>query len=194
MLFVSGAVARVGSTEAGSSVLDFEPEEHKRRISINLGLGHLEHEGFKVNLLDSPGFLDFAGQVRSALTAADGALLVVSPSQQLAVGTEVAWQQLSRKQKPRLVVVNKMDKENADYYGALDAMRAQLNPRPVALHVPIGAEAGFRGVVDLMRMTAFVTAPDGKGGEAPIPEDMASLVAERREQVVEAAAEGDAKR
>ena len=78
------------------------------------------------------------------------------------MGTEVAWQHLNRDQKPRLVVVNKMDKENADYYGALDAMRAQLNPRPVALHLPIGAEAGFRGVVDLMRMTAFVTSPDGK--------------------------------
>ncbi|MBJ7600244.1 MAG: elongation factor G [Candidatus Nephthysia bennettiae] len=191
MLFTAGAQARMGSTDAGSSVLDFEPEEHKRRISINLGLGHLEHEGFKVNLLDSPGFLDFAGQVRSALTAADGALLVVSPNQQLAVGTEVAWQQLGRSQKPRLVVVNKMDKENADFFGALDAMRAQLNPRPVALHVPIGAEASFRGVVDLMRMKAYVASPDGKGGEAPIPDDMRSLVDERREQLVEAAAEGD---
>jgi elongation factor G len=191
MLFTAGAQARMGSTDAGSSVLDFEPEEHKRRISINLGLGHLEHEGFKVNLLDSPGFLDFAGQVRSALTAADGALLVVSPSQQLAVGTEVAWQQLGQRQKPRLVVVNKMDKENADFFGALDAMRAQLNPRPVALHVPIGAESSFRGVVDLMRMKAYVASPDGKGGEAPIPDDMRSLVDERREQLVEAAAEGD---
>jgi small GTP-binding protein len=172
-------------------VLDFEPEEHRRRISINLGLAHLEHEGFKVNLLDTPGFLDFAGQVRSALAAAEGALLVVSPSQQLAVGTEVAWQQLSQSQKPRLVVVNKMDKENADFFGALDTMRAQLNPRPVALQVPIGAEAGFRGVVDLMRMKAFVATPDGRGSEGPIPDDLKSLAEERREQLVEAAAEGD---
>ena len=191
MLFVSGAVARMGSTDAGSSVLDFEPEEHKRRISINLGMAHLEHEGFKVNVLDSPGFLDFAGQVRSALTAADGALLVISPSPQLAVGTEVAWQQLSRNQKPRLVVVNKMDKENADYFGCLDAMRATLSPKPVALHIPIGAEAGFRGVVDLLHMKAFVAQPDGKGAVAEIPDDLKAVVAERREQLVEAAAEGD---
>jgi elongation factor G len=191
LLLATGSIQRMGSTEAGSAALDFEPEEHRRKISINLAVAHLEHDGFKVNLLDTPGFLDFVGQVQSGLAAADGALVVTSPSPQLAVGTEVAWQQLNRDQKPRLVVVNKMDKENADYYGALDAMRAQLNPKPVALHLPIGAEAGFRGVVDLMRMTAFVTSPDGKGGEAPIPEDMASVVAERREQVVEAAAEGD---
>jgi elongation factor G len=191
MLHTAGAVPRMGSTDAGSSALDFEPEEHRRKISINLGTAHLEHEGFKVNLLDTPGFLDFAGQVRSALAAADGALVVVSPSSQLAVGTEVAWQELNRRQTPRLVVVNKMDKENADFFGALDAMRAQLKPRPVALHVPIGSEANFRGVVDLMRMKAFVSSADGKGGEAPIPDDMTSLVEERREQLVEAAAEGD---
>ena len=191
MLFTGGGVPRMGSTDSGSSVLDFEPEEHKRRISINLGLAHLEYEGFKVNVLDTPGFLDFAGQVRSALAAADGALLVVSPSQQLAVGTEVAWQQLSQRQKPRLVVVNKMDKENADFFGALDAMRAQLSPRPVALQVPIGSEASFKGVVDLVRMKGFVASPDGKGSEVPIPDDLKSLAEERREQLVEAAAEGD---
>ena len=191
MLFAAGATPRMGSTDAGSSTLDFDPEEQRRRISINLSIAHLEHEGYKVNLLDTPGFFDFSGQVRSALAAADGALVVVSPSSQLAVGTEVSWQELNRRQTPRLVVVNKMDKEHADFFGALDAMRAQLKPRPVALHVPIGAEASFRGVVDLMHMKAFVSLADGKGGEAPIPDDMASLVDERREQLVEAAAEGD---
>jgi elongation factor G len=191
LLFAAGAVQRMGSTDAGSATMDFEPEEHRRKISINLGIAHLEHQGFKVNLLDTPGFLDFVGQVQSALAAAEGALVVTSPSPQVAVGTEVAWQHLNRDQKPRLVVVNKMDKENADFYGALEAMRSQLSPKPVALHLPIGSEANFRGVVDLMRMRAFVTSPDGKGGEVPIPEDMASLVEERREQIVEAAAEGD---
>jgi elongation factor G len=191
LLVAAGAVQRMGSTEAGTTTLDFEPEEHRRKISINLGIAHLEHQGFKVNLLDTPGFLDFVGQVQSALAAAEGALVVTTPSPQVAVGTEVAWQLLNREQKPRLVVVNKMDKENADFFGALEAMRSQLSPKPVALHLPIGSEADFRGVVDLMRMRAFVTSPDGKGGEVPIPEDMASLVEERREQIVEAAAEGD---
>ncbi len=191
MLYTSGAVARMGSTDAGTAALDFEAEEQKRRISINLAIGHVEQDGYKVNLLDTPGFFDFAGQVNSALAAAEGALVVVGASGQLAVGTELAWERLNRDAKPRLVVVNKMDKEHADFLGALDAMRAQLSPKPVALHLPIGAEAGFRGVVDLLRMKAFVSSPDGRASEEAIPDDMAGLVDERREQLVEAAAEGD---
>jgi elongation factor G len=191
MLFATGAVARMGSPDAGTAILDFEAEEQRRKISINLAVAHVEQEGYKVNLLDTPGFFDFAGQVNSALAAAEGSLVVVSANSQLAVGTEVAWERLNRDAKPRLVVVNKMDKEHADFLGALDAMRAQLTPKPVALHLPIGAEADFRGVVDLMRMKAFVSTPDGKASETAIPEDMASLVEERREQLIEAAAEGD---
>src|SRR5262249_46873852 len=112
MLFATGAVSRMGSTDAGSATLDFEPEEQKRRISINLGIGFVEQDGYKVNLLDTPGFFDFAGEVSSALAAAEGALVVVSASPQLAVGTEVAWERLNESAKPRLVVVNKMDKEH----------------------------------------------------------------------------------
>ncbi|HEY4026806.1 MAG TPA: elongation factor G [Candidatus Dormibacteraeota bacterium] len=191
MLFAAGGIARMGSTDSGTAALDFEAEEQKRKISINLAVAHVEQGGCKVNLLDTPGFLDFAGQVNSALAAAEGALVVVSATSQLAVGTEIAWERLNRDAKPRLVVVNKMDKENADFLGALDAMRAQLTPRPVALQVPIGAEADFKGVVDLMRMRAVTTSPDGKATEGPIPDDLAALVEERREQLVEAAAEGD---
>jgi elongation factor G len=191
MLFATGSIARMGSTDAGTAALDFEPEEQRRKISINLAVGSVEQDGFKVNLLDTPGFFDFAGQVSSALAAAESVLLVAGATPQLAVGTEVTWERLERDQKPRLVVVNKMDKENADYFGALDAMRAALTPKPVALHLPIGSEANFRGVVDLLHMKAFVSTPDGKGQEAPVPEEMAALVAERREQLVEAAAEGD---
>jgi elongation factor G len=191
MLFAAGALPRLGSTDAGTAALDFEPEEQKRKISINLAVAHVEQDGYKVNLLDTPGFFDFAGQVSSALAAAEGALVVVGATSQLAVGTEVAWERLNRDAKPRLVVVNKMDKEHADFFGALDAMRAQLTPRPVALQLPIGAEAGFKGVVDLMRGRAFLASGDGKATEADVPDDLAASVAERREQLVEAAAEGD---
>src|SRR6266700_565147 len=159
MLFSAGALPRLGSTDAGTAALDFEPEEQKRKVSINLAVAHVEQDGYKVNVLDTPGFLDFAGQVDSALAAAEGALVVVSATPQLAVGTEVAWERLNRDAKPRLVVVNKMDKEHADFFGALDAMRAQLTPRPVALHLPIGSESSFRGVVDLMRRRAYLASP-----------------------------------
>ncbi|MEP7105159.1 MAG: elongation factor G [Chloroflexota bacterium] len=191
MLFATGAISRMGATDQGTAALDFEPEEHRRTISISLGIAHVEHNGFKVNLLDAPGFFDFAGQVVAGLRAAEGALVVVAASPHLAVGTEVAWEQLNRARKPRLVVINKLDKENADFFGCLDAMRATLSPKPVALHIPIGAEAGFRGIVDLLHMKAFVSQPDGKGAEAEIPEDMKAVVAARREELVEAAAGGD---
>src|SRR5256714_1187206 len=191
MLFATGAVARMGSPDAGTAALDFEAEEQKRKISINLAVAHVEHDGTKVNLLDTPGFFDFAGQVTSALAAAESSLVVVSANGQLAVGTEIAWERLNRNATPRMVVVNKMDKEHADFLGALDTMRAQLTPKPVALHLPIGAESEFRGVVDLMRMKAYVSGTDGRATETAIPEDMASLVEERREQLIEAAAEGD---
>ena len=192
MLFASGAISRMGSTDNGSATLDFEPEEVKRNLSINLGIAHVEHNGYKVNLLDSPGFFDFAGQVLSGLRAAEGALVVVGPSSHLAVGTEIAWEVLNRSRKPRLVVINKLDKENADFYGALDAMRSQLSPKPVALHLPIGQEGGFKGVVDLLHMKAFVTAQEGTGGgEVPIPDDLKELVQQRHEQLIESAAEGD---
>ena len=191
MMFASGGIARMGSTDQNTATMDFEPEEHKRKISINLGVGFAEHNGFKINILDAPGFLDFAGQAASGLRAAEGAIVVVGPSDHLAVGTEVAWEQCNRRSKPRMVVVNKLDKENADFYGAVSAMREVLTPRPFPLHLPIGSEQDFRGVVDLLQLKAFVTSPDGKGGEVPIPDDMKSRVDEYRGQLIEAAAESD---
>jgi len=191
MLFASGGVARMGSPDQGTATTDFEPEEQKRKISINLGVAFAEHNGHKVNILDAPGFFDFAGQVVSGLRAAEGAVVVVGPSSQLAVGTEVAWEQCNRTSKPRIVVVNKLDKEHSDFYGAIDAMRQNLSPRPFPLHLPIGAEQDFRGIVDLLHMKAFVTAEDGKGSEIPIPDEMKPRVEEYRGQLIEAAAESD---
>ena len=191
MLFASGALPRMGSTDAGTATMDFEPEEQKRKISIGLSVAHLEHGDTKVNLLDAPGFFDFAGQVASGLAAAEAALVVVSAGPQLSVGTELAWQQCNRHSKPRLVVVNKMDKENADYFAAVEAMRSQLSPRPVPLHIPIGAEAAFKGVVDLLHGRAYLSNGDGRYTEAEIPAELAGRVEELRAQLVEAAAEGD---
>ena len=191
MLFASGAVARLGSPDQSTATTDFEPEEQKRKISINLGIAFAEHNGHKINILDAPGFFDFAGQVASGLRAAEGAVVVVGPSSQLAVGTEIAWEQCNRTNKPRIVVVNKLDKEHSDFYGAVAAMREALSPRPFPLHLPIGAEQDFRGIVDLLHLKAYVTAPDGKGSEVPIPDDMQKRVEEYRGQLIEAAAESD---
>ena len=191
MLFASGAVPRQGSTDQQTATMDFEPEEQRRKISINLGVGFAEHGGFKINILDAPGFFDFTGQVLSGLRVAEGAVVVVGPSSHLAVGAEIAWEHCNRTNKPRIVVVNKLDKEHSDFYGAVGAMRESLSPGPFPLHLPIGAEQDFRGIVDLLHLKAFVTTADGKGSEAPIPEDMQKLVDEYRGQLIEAAAESD---
>jgi len=191
MLFASGAVPRLGSTDQQTATMDFEPEEQRRKISINLGVGFAEHGGFKINILDAPGFFDFTGQVLSGLRVAEGAVVVVGPSSHLAVGAEIAWEHCNRTNKPRIVVVNKLDKEHSDFYGAVGAMRESLSPRPFPLHLPIGAEQDFRGIVDLLHLKAFVTTDDGKGSEAPIPDDMQKLVDEYRGQLIEAAAESD---
>src|SRR5215472_7208346 len=191
MLFASGGIARMGSPDQSTATMDFEPEEQRRKISINLGVGFVEHNGFKVNILDAPGFFDFAGQVASGLRASEGAVVVAGPTPQLAVGTEVAWEQCNRTSKPRIVVVNKLDKEHSDFYGAVAAMRGALSPRPFPLHLPIGSEQDFRGIVDLLHLKAFITAADGKGTEVEIPDDMKARVDEYRGQLIEAAAESD---
>jgi elongation factor G len=191
MLFASGSIARMGAPDQSTATTDFEPEEQKRKISINLGVAFAEHNGYKINILDAPGFFDFAGQVLSGLRVADGAVVVVGAGPQLAVGTEVAWEHCNRTNKPRIVVVNKLDKENSDFYGAVAAMRGQLTPRPFPLQLPIGSEQDFRGIVDLLHLKAFVTSSDGKGSEVPIPDDMQKLVEQYRGQLIEAAAESD---
>src|SRR5438445_504737 len=171
--------------------MDYKLNEQKMKITNNIGVGSVEHNGYKLNILDAPGFFHFAGKVLSGLRVAEGAEVVVSPSPQLAVGTEIAWEHCNRTNKPRIVVVNKLDKENSDFYGAVAAMRDHLSPRPFPLHLPIGSEQDFRGIVDLLQLKAFVTTPDGKGSEVRIPDDMQKLVDQYRGQLIEAAAESD---
>src|SRR3979411_374025 len=113
MLFASGAVARMGAPDLSTATLDFEPEEQRRKISINLGVGFAEHNGYKINILDAPGFLDFAGQVLSGLRVADGAVVVVGAGPQLAVGTEVAWEQCNRTSKPRIAELKMLGTDNS---------------------------------------------------------------------------------
>src|SRR5258708_18018783 len=116
MLFASGTIQRMGAPDQATATTDFEPEEQKRKISINLGVAFAEHNGYKINILDAPGIFDFAGQVLSGLRVAEGAVVGVGAGSQLAVGTQVAWDQCNRTNKPRMAVVNKLDKENADFY------------------------------------------------------------------------------
>jgi elongation factor G len=190
MLFAGGTVDRLGKPDAGNTTFDFEPEEIKRKISISTAIAHLTWHEHKINLLDTPGFQDFVGDVCGALSAAEGALLIVSAGSGVVVGTELAWEQLRSRNLPALVVVNKMDKENADFWKAVDSFK-EFSPRPVAIQAPIGEEGGFKGVVDLLTRKAYEFDEHGKTKEVPIPKEMAAEVESRRSPLVEAAAESD---
>jgi elongation factor G len=190
MLLAAGAIPRMGSTEAGTSTLDFEPEEQKHSISIGAGIGHMDWSGTKINLVDCPGFADFVGEAVGALRAVEAAMVVVSAGTNIAVGTETAWELLAERGEPRLVVVNKLDKENSDFLTTLAALQ-HLQPKPVPLHLPVGNEAGFKGVVDLLHRRCYIYDGPGQAHEEDIPADMAADVETYRTGLVEAACMAD---
>jgi elongation factor G len=189
MLFVSGAVTRMGKVEDGTTVSDFEDEEIRRTLSLSTAVLPVETHDCKVNVLDTPGYTDFVGEVISALRVADTALVLVDAVAGVEVGTEIVWDYCDRFELPRFVVINKMDRENAGFKRAMDSVRA-LSPDSsfVPVQIPWGEKLEFKGVIDLMDMQA--KAGNGEKGEA-IPDELAEAAEEARLTLVEAAAEGD---
>ncbi|NLU49033.1 MAG: elongation factor G [Syntrophomonadaceae bacterium] len=190
MLYQTGAIKRLGKVDEGNTTADFYPEEIKRKITINTTLVPCEYNSYKINVLDTPGFADFAGEVKGALRVADNVLVVVSAVAGVEVQTEVYWEECNG--IPKIVFVNKMDRENASFAKCLDELRERFPENIVPLQLPIGAEANFKGVVDLVKMKALLFEPGtGKMTEADIPADMMDEVETYKEQLIEAAAEGD---
>lgn len=192
MLFAAGAVERMGSTDTGTTAADTDPEEIARKISISLAFLPCEWEGRKVNLLDTPGYADFGGEVVAGLRVADGAVLVVDAAAGVQVQTERYFRMAAEQGIARLVVIGKLDKEHADFARALAGVRERLRCNAVAVTLPIGSQAGISGVVDLVKGVAYLVK-DGKEAQAPIPAEMADLVSEYRGKLIEAAAESDDK-
>jgi len=192
LLFTAGAVDRLGRTDDGTATMDHDPEEIRRKISISAAIAPCPWRDHKVNIIDTPGYFDFVGEVRSALRVVEGAVVVLDALAGIEVGTEMVWRYADEHHLPRLAVVNKMDRENADFYKVLEALK-RFKQRAVVLTMPIGAEAKFRGVVDLVRMKALLYGADGSGRheEADIPAELADRAAKMREALIEAAAEGD---
>ena len=188
MLFASGAINRMGEVEGGTTVADFDEEEIRRHISLSLALVPVEWGGCKINVLDTPGYTDFVGEVKSAVRVADLALILVDAVSGVEVGTELVWNFADEQGLPRAVVVNKMDRENANLDRTLAALRETFGRNFVPVQLPIGAEAKFAGVVDLTRMQALM-GPEGKVTE--IPADVLSQAEEARVPLIEAAAEAD---
>ncbi|RLC58846.1 MAG: elongation factor G, partial [Chloroflexota bacterium] len=188
MLFASGAINRLGRVEDGTTVADFDEEETRRHISLNLALVPAEWEGCKINVLDTPGYTDFVGEVKSAVRVADLALILVDAMAGVEVGTELVWNFAEEQGLPRMVVINKMNRENANLDRALEALQEAFGQNFVLVQLPVGAEGKFAGVVDLVKMQALM-GPEGKATE--IPADLADRAEEARVQLVEAAAEAD---
>ncbi len=187
-LFATGATSRLGKVEEGNTTSDFDPDEIKRGISINLALVPCEWKDHKVNFIDTPGYADFVGEVRGGVRAADVALIVIDAAAGVQVGTEQAWASAAAEDLPRAFIVNRMDRENADFAGAVRSIQAAFGKGCVPIQAPIGAESGFDGVVDIIAVKAY--AADGKQ-EGELPSEVAAAAQSLREQLIEVVAETD---
>ncbi len=188
LLFQTGATTRMGSVLNGTSIMDFEEEEIARQSSISTAIACFERNGVKVNLLDTPGFIDFVGEVNSALRVSEGALVLVEAVAGVEVGTEIVWQAAGERKMPRVLLINRMNRENVRVSRVMQSIQENLEGNFVPLQIPLGEGPEFRGVIDLLAMACRVGEDDHR---EPIPDNMKEAAAEARLQVVEAAAEGD---
>lgn len=189
-LYDAGAVNRIGKVDDGSSVSDYDADEIKRRISINLTVVPVEWRGTKVNLLDTPGYADFVGEVMAGLRVADAAVVVVSADKGAEVGTELTWRYADQHELPRVIFVNKLDRENTSFDRALESLRAAFGNKVVPLIIPIGEQANLSGVVDLVTGKAY-SFTDNKVTAGDMPASVSEAAARYREQLVETAVEND---
>jgi elongation factor G len=187
-LHVTGATSRLGKIEDGSTVSDFEDEEIRRKLSLSTAVIPVEYKDYKINVLDTPGYTDFVGEVVSALRVADGTAILVDSVAGLEVGTEIVWNYCDTFKLPRFLVVNKLDRDNADFYKAIESVQEFSPTRLVPAQLPWGEKAAFKGVIDLISMKAY--ANEGKTPQ-DIPADFKAAADEARMKLVEAAAEGE---
>ena len=196
LLHRAGVTTRVGRVEDGTTVTGSDPEEVKRGMSLSLGIAPFEWkatdgETYKVNLLDAPGYADFVGEEMAALSVADLAILVVSAVDGIEVGTELAWERCVNAKIPRLVFVNKDDKQRANFHNALAALQSKWGHGFVPLELPLGEEESLHGVADVLSDQAFEYDPDGQHHAAPLPSDIAEEEHRVHDELVEEIVSGD---
>jgi elongation factor G len=190
LLYTAGAVTRLGKVDDGSTTTDFDPDEIKRKISINTAIAYCDYKGHRVNMIDTPGYGDFIADARAGLRVVEAAVVVVDAVAGVQVQTEKVWKFATEFELPRAIVVNRLDRERSDFFRTLDSVTRRLKGRIVPVHIPVGEESGFRGFVDLVTLRASLYT-DGKLTDAAIPAEVAERVKEWREKLVEAAAETD---
>jgi elongation factor G len=190
-LFDSGAVTRQGKVDEGTSVVDYDPEELKRGMSLNVKALPVEWNKTKINFIDTPGYPDFVGEVKAGLRVADAALVVVTAEKGVEVGTELTWQYADERKLPRMILVNKLDRENTSFDQALASLRAQFGLKVVPLQIPIGEQANFKGVVDLVKRKGYTFEGGNKVQEVTIPAELEERIDTYRDQLIESAVESD---
>ena len=190
-LFDSGAVTRQGKVDEGTSVVDYDPEELKRSMSLNVKVLPVEWNETKINFIDTPGYPDFVGEVKAGLRVADAALVVVTAEKGVEVGTELTWQYADEHKLPRMVLVNKLDRENTSFDQTLNSLRAQFGLKVVPLQIPIGEQANFKGIVDLVKRKGYMFEGGNKVQEVTIPTELQERINTYRDQLIESAVESD---
>jgi elongation factor G len=188
LLFNTGVTTRMGNVQNGTAVMDFEEEEVARNSSISAAIAPVIWKDTKINVFDTPGYADFIGETNAALRVAEGAMVFVEAVSGVEVGTEIVWQAAEALGLPRILVVNKMDRDNVRVARVLSSIKDNLSGNFVPLQIPIGEGPTFKGVIDLMSMEARLGDNDERG---PIPDELADEAEEARMAVIEAAAEGD---
>ncbi|MGH2951077.1 MAG: GTP-binding protein, partial [Solirubrobacterales bacterium] len=186
ILFESGVVNRLGRVEEGSTVCDFEEDEQEREMSIGAAVTSFEHDGRKVNMIDTPGESSFVADTLAAMRVVDAAVFVVNGVMGVEVHTERLWERADREGLARLVFVNMLDRERADFFRTLDSLKAAFGQHVVATEIPIGSEHEVRGVIDLIDMTAFEYAGEGRDSakEVEIPDELQAQAEEYREKLM----------
>jgi len=193
LLFDAGAVNRFGRVDDGTTVTDYDEEEIARKHTLSASLAYVEWNKTKINFIDTPGMANFLSDARAAMRVADAALVVVDAVSGVQVSTEKVWAVAEETETPRLVVLNRLDRERASMTRALDSLHTVFGRAVIPVQIPIGEEKAFRGVVDLIAMKAWTFATDGSGKatEGPIPADVESAAQAAREQLIEMVAEAD---
>jgi elongation factor G len=192
LLYVSGKTDRLGRVDDGTSSMDFEPEEQKRRISISAALNFIEWDKHKINLIDTPGDANFAMDTRSGLRVVDAALVVIDAVGGVEFQTEKVWESADEFGLSRMVFINKMDRERADFAGAIESVKSTMGRKATPIYLPLGAEDSFRGLIDLVNMKALVfDDPRGKFKSENVPGEMMEQIRKARESMVEDIAECD---
>src|SRR5258707_14354303 len=194
VLYYTGRTHKIGEVHEGTAIMDWMEQEQERGITITSAATTCEWRDYTINIIDTPGHVDFTAEVERSLRVLDGAVAVFDAVAGVQPQSETVWRQADKYKVPRICFINKMDRVGADFYRAFDTIIDRLKARPVAIQIPVGAEDQFKGIVDLVEMKAVIWRDETLGDQVDvveIPEDLVEKAKAYREQMIEAVSEGD---